>query len=160
MTKKQRAIGVIHLGSWQVQTNTSRTDMISFLILLFSSLTLRYRNTYRSTVFFVSALFNIYRVSNLSALEQTAHSRSHSSGSRHWPPSPDLVLVRDTPFLSICLPSPFNSAVAMNAVLNYWPRPTTQSLLESTPDSLSWWPFPGQYSYPKYAKRLPSTTPF
>ena len=65
------------------------------------------------------------------------------------------VLVRDTPFLST-----FNSAVAMNAVLNYWPGPTMQSSFESTQDWLSWWPSPGQYPYPKYAKRLPSTTPF
>ena len=43
-------------------------------------------------VFFVSALLNIYRAASLFAHEQTAHSRGHSSGSRHWLPSPDQTI--------------------------------------------------------------------
>ena len=43
-------------------------------------------------VFFVPALFNIYRAVSLFAHEQTAHSRGPSSGPRHWPPSPDHTL--------------------------------------------------------------------
>ncbi len=40
-------------------------------------------------VFFAPESFNIYRVSGHSANQQIAHSRSHSSGSRRWPSSPN-----------------------------------------------------------------------